>query len=257
MIRRVEKVGERVLGGVAHIGGVALMFARIVSTLPRLPGSFGLTAQQMMAMGVNSLPLVVLTSAFTGMVASVQTAYQFRDYTPMVLLGSAVGKMVFIELGPVLTGLVVAGRVGASIAAELGTMKVTEQIDALETLAIDPIRYLALPRFVSGMIMLPVLVIVADFIAILGALIVAMVAVGVSADTFTRGLRLYFHLRDPLGGLFKAVIFGIIIAVMGCYQGFNAGWGAGGVGRATTRAVVYSCLLILIFDYIVAEIVFR
>jgi phospholipid/cholesterol/gamma-HCH transport system permease protein len=211
----------------------------------------------MMVMGVNSLPLVIITSAFTGMVASVQTAYQFRDYTPMVLLGSAVGKMVVIELGPVLTALVVAGRVGASISAELGTMKVTEQIDALETLAVDPIRYLALPRFVSGMIMLPVLVVLADIIAILGGMVVAAVAVGVNPDTFIRGLRLYFELRDVVGGLSKAVIFGIIIALMGCYQGFNAGWGAGGVGRATTRAVVYSCLLILIFDYIVAEIVFR
>jgi len=257
MVQLVERVGDRVIGGLAHVGGVVMMLARIISTLPKLPRSLGLTVDQMMAMGVNSLPLVAITSAFTGMVASVQTAYQFRDYTPMVLLGSAVGKMVLIELGPVLTALVVAGRVGASIAAELGTMKVTEQIDALETLAVDPIRYLALPRFVSGMIMLPVLVIMADVIAILGGMFVAVFAVGVSAETFTRGLRLYFQFRDVFGGLFKAVIFGMIIAVMGCYQGFNAGWGAGGVGRATTRAVVYSCLLILIFDYVVAELVFR
>jgi phospholipid/cholesterol/gamma-HCH transport system permease protein len=175
---------------------------------------------------------------------------------PMRYLGTAVGKAVIIELGPVLTGLVVAGRVGASIAAELGTMKVTEQIDALETMALDPIRYLAVPRFIAGVVMLPVLTIFANFVAIMGALFVSILFIDISVYTFLNGLKLFFDIKDLFGGLLKAGVFGAIIAVVGCYHGFKTTGGAEGVGLSTTRAVVYSSVLILIADYIVAHIFF-
>lgn len=207
-------------------------------------------------MGVNSLPLVLVTSIFTGGVSAVQAAYQFSDYVPMRYLGTAVGKAVVIELGPVLTALVVAGRVGASIAAEIGTMKVTEQIDALETLALDPVRYLVVPRFVAGFFMLPILVIFSDFIAILGGLAVSTFFLGLSSYTFLNGLKMFFHLSDVFGGLIKAFVFGGIIAIIGCYQGFKTEGGAEGVGRSTTRAVVLASVLILISDYIIASILF-
>jgi phospholipid/cholesterol/gamma-HCH transport system permease protein len=174
----------------------------------------------------------------------------------MRYLGTAVGKAVIIELGPVLTGLVVAGRVGASIAAELGTMKVTEQIDALETMALDPVRFLAVPRFIAGFIMLPVLTVFANFVAIMGALFVALFFIDITAYTFLNGVKLFFDLRDLFGGLLKSGIFGMIIAIVGCYHGFKTTGGAEGVGLSTTKAVVYSSVLILISDYVVAHILF-
>jgi len=190
-------------------------------------------------------------------VAAVQAAYQFQDYVPMRYLGTVIGKSVVIELGPVLTALVVGGRVGASIAAELGTMKVTEQIDALETMAIDPIRYLVAPRLIAGLIMLPVVTIFADFVAILGSWVVALVGLDVNTHTFFAGLKLFFHVSDVTSGLVKALFFGGIIALMGCFHGMRTEGGAEGVGIATTKAVVSSCLLILITDYVLASMLFR
>jgi phospholipid/cholesterol/gamma-HCH transport system permease protein len=151
----------------------------------------------------------------------------------------------------------VGGRVGASIAAELGTMRVTEQIDALETLAIDPVRYLVLPRFVAAVLMLPVITVFADVLAIGGGWAVALFSLHVDTHTFTEGLRLFLYTRDIFGGLIKAAVFGMIIATMGCFYGFRAGGGAEGVGRATTQAVVASCLSILIVDYLLASVLFR
>ncbi|MCK5714214.1 MAG: ABC transporter permease, partial [Hyphomicrobiaceae bacterium] len=183
--------------------------------------------------------------------------YQFQDYVPIRFLGTVVAKSVVIELGPVLTALVVGGRVSASIAAELGTMQVTEQIDAMEMLAIDPVRYLVLPRFVACLVMMPVLVTFADLLAILGGMVVANITVGVSYTTFTEGLRLFFYVDDVISGLMKAVTFGGIIALMGCFNGFRTHGGAQGVGRSTMHAVVSSCILILISNYFLATVLFR
>jgi phospholipid/cholesterol/gamma-HCH transport system permease protein len=215
-----------------------------------------LTSEQMLFMGVNSLPLVIFTSVFTGAVSAVQASYQFQNFIPMRYLGTAVGKAVIIELGPVLTALVVAGRVGASIAAELGTMRVTEQIDALETMALDPVRYLVVPRFLAGIIMLPVLTIIADLVAILGGLAVAVWFLDLTSYTFLNGVRLFFDLQDLFAGLVKSIVFGGIISLIGCFQGFRTLGGAEGVGFSTTRAVVVSSILILLSDYIIASIIF-
>ncbi len=255
-MRLVSYIGSKAIGFLADIGGVAILLKEILFNLPRLFKNFHLTTEQMVFIGVNSLPLIIFVSIFTGAVSSVQAAYQFHNYVPMRYLGTAVGKAVVIELGPVLTALVVSGRVGAAIAAELGTMKVTEQIDALETLAIDPIHYLVVPRFIAGITMLPILVLFSDLVAILGALVVAVVFVDVSAHTFLSGLKMFFHLSDLFAGLFKALIFGGIITTIGCYQGFKTTGGAEGVGTSTTRAVVISSVLILVADYVIASFLF-
>lgn len=250
-------IGQKVIEGIEQVGSVSLFFMRVVKAVPSFWKRGHLVLEQMIAMGVESMPLVVVTSLFTGGVAAVQAAYQFQDYVPMRYLGSVIGKSVVIELGPVLTALVVAGRVGASIAAELGTMRVTEQVDALETIGISPIKFLAVPRLLAGMIMLPVVTVFSDFLAIGGAYVVATLSLDVATNTFMEGLRLFFHLQDVFGGLVKSFFFGIVIATMGCYFGFNAEGGAEGVGKATTRAVVSSCLLILILDYVLASLLFR
>ncbi|MDH4223003.1 MAG: ABC transporter permease [candidate division Zixibacteria bacterium] len=251
----------RVIGGKTTLffemaGEFAILIKNILLGLPVSIKKFHLTVEQMLFMGVNSLPLIMITSIFTGGVASVQAAYMFSDYVPMRYLGTAVGKSVILELGPVLTALVVAGRVGAAIAAELGTMKVTEQIDALETLALDPVKYLVAPRFISGLIMLPVLTIFSDFIAILGGLLVSTLFLNVSSFTFLNGLKLFFRMSDVWAGLLKAFVFGGIIALVGCYMGFRTEGGAEGVGRSTTRAVVMASVMILITDYILASFLF-
>ena len=247
---------RKIVGFVSQVGELAMLIWRLVRVLPLMVKNPHLTTEQMTFMGVNSLPLIILTSIFTGAVSSVQAAYQFRGIVPMRYLGTTVGKAVVIELGPVLTALVVAGRVGASIAAELGTMKVTEQIDALETMALDPVRYLVMPRFLAGITMLPVLTIFADFVAILGGLVVAVVAVDIAPYTFLNGVKLFFRLQDLFGGLAKSVAFGGIIAIVGCFQGFRTSGGAEGVGLSTTRAVVLASILILLSDYFLASIFF-
>jgi phospholipid/cholesterol/gamma-HCH transport system permease protein len=249
-------IGRRTISFIRYVGGVILLLVRIFKGFPRLFGDRHLVVEQMSLMGVNSLPLVLLTSVFTGAVSSVQAAYQFKNLVPMSYLGAAVGKAVVIELGPVLTALVVAGRVGASIAAELGTMKVTEQVDALESMAIDPVSFLVTPRFLAGLIMLPVLTILADFVAIMGGYLVALLFLQVSSHTFLNGLKMFFDLRDVLAGLWKAFAFGGIIGIIGCYQGFQTRGGAKGVGQSTTRAVVISSVLILIGDYLLASVLF-
>jgi phospholipid/cholesterol/gamma-HCH transport system permease protein len=255
--RAFRAVGISFLNFLQDVGGTFILLGRIFRSLKEFPKTTRLTLIQMEQIGLGSIPLVLVTSLFVGAVAAVQAAYQFQDYVPMRFLGTVVGKSVILELGPVLTALVVGGRVSASIAAELGTMQVTEQIDAMEILAIDPIRYLVLPRIVAAIIMLPVLTIFADFLAIIGAMVVAKISVGVPTSTFVEGLRLFFYVEDVLSGLMKTVAFGAIIALMGCYNGFRTHGGAEGVGKSTMHAVVASCVLILITNYFLATVLFR
>jgi phospholipid/cholesterol/gamma-HCH transport system permease protein len=246
-----------VMNGLRDTGEVLLLMGDVVRELPQGLAKVPLVVQQMVAIGLGSMPLTVIVALFTGAVAAVQASYQFRDYVPMIYLGTVIGKSVVIELGPVLTALVVGGRVGASIAAELGTMRVTEQLDAMETMGISPTRYLVVPRVVAAVLMLPILTIFADVVAIFGGYLVAVLTLDVSGHTFTSGLRLYFHLRDVFSGLIKSFFFGGIISMMGCYYGMRSEGGAEGVGVATTHAVVASCLLILIVDYLLASFLFR
>lgn len=242
---------------ISGLGRVMIMLGQTIAAVRHMFTSLSLIIAQMYFMGVKSLWLIGITSVFTGAVSAWQAAYQFKDYIPMRYLGGAVGKTVLIELAPALTALVMAGRVGAGIAAELGSMKVTEQIDAMESMGVDPIRYLVMPRFVSGVIMLVVLTIVADFIAMAGAMLVAVYLVGMESETFMNGFRQMFLLRDFVSGLIKAAGFGAIISFMGCYYGFAATGGAQGVGRSTTNAVVSAAVLILVADYVLATLLFQ
>ena len=256
-VRGIRYVQGRALDWVAEVGRVTILMRDIARFL--IPGlrSFGRVVQQMGTIGVGSLWLVVVVSLFTGAVAAVQAAYQFTSVVPMRFLGSVVLRSVIIELSPVLTGLVVGGRVGASIAAELGTMKVTEQIDAMRAMAIHPVRYLVVPRVIAAIVMLPVMTILSDAIAIFGGWVVAVTSIGMSSNTYTQSLKDFFLVKDLMSGLIKAFFFGGIIGVMGCYYGFATEGGAEGVGMATTRAVVASCVLVLISDYVLANVLFR
>jgi phospholipid/cholesterol/gamma-HCH transport system permease protein len=213
--------------------------------------------EQMHIVSVGSLPLVIVTSVFVGAVTAVQAVYQMQAYVPMKFLGVVISKSVFIELGPVLMALVVGSRLCANYAAELGTMKVTEQLDAMEIMAIDPVRYLALPRFLAAVMMIPIITIFCDTIAIFGGYAASVLTLDVTSGTFIEGLRMFYKTTDLMGGLIKSVIFGGIIAMSGIYFGFNTQGGAEGVGRATMTAVVGSCLSVLVGDYLLAIILFQ
>jgi phospholipid/cholesterol/gamma-HCH transport system permease protein len=249
-------LGRGAIHMTTEVGAAGLLFWRGLFAIRALPRSVPLLIEQMRRIGVESLPLVIITSIFTGAVTAVQAAYQLKEFVPDIYLGTAIYKSVVIELGPVLTALVVGGRVSASIAAELGTMRVTEQVDAMSAMAIDPVRYLAMPRIVGALIMLPVLTVFADALAIGGGFIVSNVALDISPKTFIEGMKIYFFAGDVFGGLIKAFCFGGIIALMGCVAGLRATGGAVGVGRAATRAVVASCVLILVSDYVLATLLF-
>jgi phospholipid/cholesterol/gamma-HCH transport system permease protein len=253
----LARLGGSVLGTLLDLGRTGLLLGRILVSMVQIPRSVRLIVRQMYIIGNGSIPLVLVTSVFTGAVATIQAHYQFQDYVPIRFLGTVVAKSVVIELGPVLTALVVGARVGASIAAELGTMRVTEQLDALEMMAIDPVRYLAMPRFVAACIMLPVLTIFSDAIAIAGGAFVAVATLDVTSKTFADGLRFLFDTKDVWGGLIKSFCFGAIIALSGCMNGFHARGGAAGVGEAAMRAVVMSSLLVLITDYVLAAVIFQ
>lgn len=250
-------LGREVIAFFADTGQASTLLGRILAGLPSAVRYRGEIVRQMALVGVGSLPLVVLVAAFTGAVTAVQAAYQLEGMVPLRYVGSVVQKSVLIELGPVLTALVVGGRVGASIAAELGTMRVTEQIDALESMAIPPIRYLVLPRFVAIMIMLPVVTVFADFVAVFGGFIVAYLGFDQGWHTYFDSVRNTFEPRDLFSGLVKSGVFGSMIGLMGSFYGFRAEGGAEGVGRATTQAVVASCVLVLVLDYVLANLLFR
>ncbi len=249
--------GARLGDWLSEVGRVSSMMLETTRAGSRRLPAARLVTQQMSAIGVDSLWLVIVVSLFTGAVAAVQAAYQFTSVVPLKYLSGVILRSVVIELGPVLTALVIGGRVGASIAAELGTMKVTEQIDALRAMGINPTRYLVAPRVLAAILMLPVLTIYADAIAILGGYVVAVTTLQVPSPIYLQGLQEFFRMKDLLSGLVKAVFFGSIIGMMGCYHGFQTEGGAEGVGRATTMAVVSSCVLILILDFILASVLFR
>ncbi len=241
----------------SYVGGVIIVLFQGFKNFHYIPRSIKLILVQIVSMGISSLPIVILVSTFTGMVTGFQAAFQSQGLVPELYVGMGTAKAVMIELGPMLTGLVVAGRVSSSIAAELGTMRVTEQIDALEIMGIDPGRYLIMPRLLSGIITLPFLTIFAEILMLLGGLFVSVYGLNISLNIYLRGVRYNFIQIELFGGLLKSVVFGLIIGLMGCYHGFNSKGGAEGVGQATTRAVVSSMVLVLIFDYVIARLVFR
>ena len=252
--RLFQILGKKTLDIFQEVGQVARLIGQIIRFIPSIPKNRKLVLYQMEHIGVNSLPLVLIIALFTGAVSAWQAAYQLKGIAPMSFLGGAVARAIITELGPVLTGIVIAGRVGASIAAELGTMKVTEQIDALETMAISPVRYLAMPRFIAAVIMLPLILIFANFIAIIGAYVVSNYFLNVSYAVFFTSVKRYFVLGDFFYGLIKTVFFGGVTSLLGCHIGLHTEGGAEGVGQATIRSFVLSAASILILDYILWSI---
>ncbi|MBN2288107.1 MAG: ABC transporter permease [Candidatus Glassbacteria bacterium] len=256
MLEAFTFIGDRFLRSFYRLGEATLLSLRIATELPRIWSVREEVVAQMMKVGIGSLPLVAVTSLFTGMVVAVQTSYQISDYVPPIFIAAALCNSVIIELGPVLTALVMSGRVGASITAELGTMRVTEQIDAMESMALDPVKYLLLPRLVAGLVMMPVIVTFGCVIAIAGGYVMCLFYLNMSSHTFFLGMRQFLYPYDVFSGLFKSLVFGGTVSMVGNYYGFCTAEGAEGVGRATTQSVVTNCLLILMLDYILAVLLF-
>ena len=240
----------------AAIGSVTLFGALSPRAVFSPPWRIGLTLRQMVLDGVRSLPIVSITALFTGMVLAFQTAYQINRFGAEIYVGGIVAMSMFRELGPVLTALVVAGRVGAGITAELGSMRVTEQIDALESMGVDPYNYLVAPRLVAAVLMMPVLTVYADFIGYFGGFLVGVFKVGLDARQFIDRTIQIVEPGDILSGLSKTFVFGAIIAIVGCHMGFKSRGGAQGVGQATTLSVVVASILILIADYFMTSILY-
>jgi phospholipid/cholesterol/gamma-HCH transport system permease protein len=221
---------------------------QIVLSIVRLKVSFREVVRQIYVMGIQSLPIVLVTASLAGIVTSQQGGYQFTGSVPLYVLGSLVAETIVLEMGPVLTGLVLVGRVGARITAELGTMVVSEQIDAYHSLGRDPIALLAAPRVIAGVIVLPLLVGMANLIGIGAGMVAANLQVGLGTESFLYGARLFWHSWDLLYSLTKALVFGLAIPLISVHMGFRTRGGAEGVGRTTTQAVMFMTLTILILD---------
>lgn len=252
----LERFGTRVFRAVEDLGRIFQLFLQCAAWTFRRPSELRNILKQMEEVGINSLPVVLVTATFTGMVLALQSFSGFQRFQATSFVGSVVALSITRELGPVFAGLMVSGRVGASMAAELGTMKVTEQIDALVTLATNPVKYLVVPRVVAATFVLPVLVIFADLVGIAGGYFVSVYLLGANSYVYTEKTFQYMQLRDIYTGLVKAAVFGCLIALISCYHGFIAEGGAEGVGRATTRAVVTSSMMVLVSDYFMTSYMF-
>ncbi len=252
----IDNFGRAVLENVEEIGRILILFLSVLMWLLRPPLKLRLIFKQMEFVGVKSIFVVVLTGTFTGMVMALQGYYGFRMFNAESLVGSTVALGMTRELGPVLTALMVTARAGSAMAAELGTMRVTEQIDALYVMAANPVKHLIVPRVVAGVIMLPALTIVSDFMGILGGYFVGVPVLGINSGAFVNNINKLVDLGDIYNGLIKAAFFGLILSLIGCYKGFNTTGGAEGVGKATTEAVVLASVSILISDYFLTAIMF-
>ena len=255
LIPFLERVGRLVISGAENTGRVIILLGQTLVHLRSV--SLRHTLGQMAHLGVDSLPIVMLTILFTGMVLTLQTAHEFVKYGAQSSVGGVVAIAMGRELAPVLTGVVCAGRVGAAITAEIGSMKVTEQIDALRVMATNPIAYLVVPRTVACVLMLPLLVVFADIIGTLGGYLVAVGYSGLNSYTYLHSIKVFAVVADLTGGLIKSMFFGAIIAIIGCYKGLTTAQGAEGVGKATTGSVVASIILIFISNYFLSLALYR
>ena len=255
MISITRNIGKVVILFLNNTGNFFIFFTKILQSFFK-PWYFKNIINQIIFIGYFSLPVVSLTSFFTGGALALQIYYGGNQFNSEAIVSSIVALGITRELGPVLGGIVVAGRVSSAIAAELGTMKVTEQIDALKTLSADPISYLIVPRIISGIIMLPILIIFADIIGIMGGWFIGIQSLGFNGSVYIQNTIDFLEVNDISSGLIKASFFGFIITIMGCYQGFNSSGGAQGVGKATTNAVVSASVLILASNYIMTNLFF-
>jgi phospholipid/cholesterol/gamma-HCH transport system permease protein len=250
----LEVVGRRTSGFLTEVGSVLIFLGQTLRWTFSRPFYAKSVLKQMEQIGFNSIPVVVTTALSTGMVLALQSYTGFKRVGAETLIGTVVALSMTRELGPVLTGLMVAGRAGAAMAAELGTMKVTEQIDALETLATNPMKYLVVPRFIASTVMMFFLTILGMIIGITGGYFVGVKVLGTNPVTYMRQSIDNTEVTDIWYGLIKALVFGAVVGLIGCYKGFHTEGGAEGVGKATTGAVVVSCMLILILDYFLSAL---
>ncbi|MEW6261585.1 MAG: ABC transporter permease [Thermodesulfobacteriota bacterium] len=256
MFGLLEILGRYIIRALEEMGQILLLFFNAALWSVRPPFRPRALFKQMEFVGVNSLFVVILTGAFTGGVFTLQSYYGFRLFGAESMVGPTVALAMTRELGPVLTSLMVTGRAGSAMAAELGTMRVTEQIDALTVMAANPVKYLVVPRILAGLLMLPLLTTIANFLGVVGGYMVGVKLLGINEGLFIGKTVEFVRLSDITNGLIKSAIFGVIMSLIGCYKGFYTKGGAEGVGRATTEAVVLSSVLILISDYILTAIMF-
>ncbi|HUW79986.1 MAG TPA: ABC transporter permease [Acidocella sp.] len=256
LLNFIAAIGSVVLGAVAFIGELTIFALTGLSHIFRPPYYPRLIARNLMEIGYFSLPVVALTALFTGMVLALQTYTGFSRFNAESAIASVVVLSVTRELGPVLAGLMVSGRAGAAMAAELGTMRVTDQIDALSTLSTEPMKYLVAPRLIAGIIAMPILVAIADILGVMGGFLVATAKLGFNPSTYLVSTFTNLRAEDVISGLIKAAVFGFIIALMGSFNGYRSKGGAQGVGAATTSAVVTASILILAVDYILTQVLF-
>ncbi len=250
-------VGRLFLNFVGLTGKISLFLYNSVRHGFQPPYYWTQILNQFIQIGYYSLPVVGLTAIFTGMVLALQSYTGFSRFSAEGAVATVVVLSITRELGPVLAGLMVAGRVGASMAAEIGTMRVTEQIDALITLSANPFKYLMFPRILAGTIVLPILVLMADIIGVMGGYLIGVHELNFNGGNYMQQTLRYLEFSDVQSGLIKAAAFGAIITLMGCYHGFNSGRGAEGVGRATTNAVVSASIFILFMNYVLTSILFQ
>jgi phospholipid/cholesterol/gamma-HCH transport system permease protein len=251
-----ELVGKSFNKFAATVGRLSFFTTEILFNIFRSPFYFKRILDQIINIGYFSLPVIAMTAIFTGAVLALQTYTGFSRFNAESTIAVVVVLSITRELGPVLAGLMVSGRVGAAIAAEIGTMKVTEQIDALKTLSTNPIQYLVVPKIIAAVISLPLLVIVSDIIGVMGGYLVSVNKLGFSSNSYLINTFDYLEFNDVMSGLIKATVFGFIIALMGCYHGYYCKQGAQGVGRATTNAVVSASILVLLSNYLLTELLF-
>jgi phospholipid/cholesterol/gamma-HCH transport system permease protein len=254
MTNWLERIGKRTSNFIREMGAVIVFFGQTLRWTFSSPFYFKNLLKQMEQIGVNSVPVVLTTAISTGMVLALQSYTGFKRFGAQSLIGAVVSLSMTRELGPVLTGLMVAGRAGASMAAELGTMRVTEQIDALHTMATNPMKYLVVPRFLASTIMMFFLSALGMYIGILGGYFVGVKVLGTNPVTYMNQSINNTEVQDIWYGLVKSLVFGAVVGLIGCYKGFNTEGGAEGVGKATTGAVVVSCMLILILDYFLSAL---
>lgn len=244
-----EALGRYLINGVRQAGEFLLFVRSFFSWVISPPFRREVFFRQMEFIGVKSLPIIALTGTFTGMVFALQTGYAFRQFNAEVFVGSTVGLALTREIGPVFTALMVTARAGSAMAAEIGTMKVTEQVDALSAMAVNPIHFLVVPRVIAAILMVPLLAGMFSYIGVIAAYFVAVYLLHIEPVTFTQKLVYYVDTDDLIGGLIKASIFGFILALVSCHRGYRTEGGAQGVGQSTTQAVVISSVAILIVDY--------
>ena len=248
IVAPVRYVGRWTLGAVRSLGKAGYLTAGAMRALKNVEIWGPRLLPQLVAIGAASVPIALFIATFTGIVLALQASYTFTGAIPMYFVGTLVGKTMILELGPVLTGLSLAGRVGASISAEIGTMRVTEQIDALETLAYDPLAYLVVPRVLAGVLMFPIIVILSSAMGVAAGWASSMVLLDMSSEEFLKGLKLFFEPWDIQFAAIKSVSFGLIVTGVGSFYGFHTSGGAAGVGIAATRSVVLGSMLILVLD---------